>query len=536
VSRRAVAAYHPATGGGGEYSTNLAMPQGPVNGFAQAADFYDSVGINHHPEYLGDSVLDTALAYIQELGLRHVRLGTFSPANHGDQGFQYKSGNFGIKIRNANAARAAGVQPISVLWGTTEEPRYEQNRGSAVYTITNADGTFLRPLDGPSGAVNATWGPSPLDGAANTLLQNAGWYYDQGWITAGGLQGPNEPDNNRQTFWTGAGGMRATLRGLKDAKEARTSETVIANASYIDSTTGRITAGPAHAPQIPVVGPHLVGNNWANMGSYTDGTDINCGNRHTYWGGHGPNFTELQGQWAGSTSYTGLPRFCTESGYQNRPGFDAGPGSERYTPADVTGEYIIRTLVHNYLQNVRRTFVYKLCDESAGLYPPWNYGISDVNFTRRAPFYAIKNFMSLIGFREASSPTPITVTVSGFTAGATQTLSDGYQMPDRLDKIVLQTSSTEYLVILVRQREIWDRGLQQYITVSDPKTITLTLPATTTAAAVAEPAKNTIDSPSDGQTYANPTNGTAYSALTLTGNQVSLVMAGLTRVVKVTVS
>jgi hypothetical protein len=214
-----------------------------------------------------------------------------------------------------------------------------------------------------------------------------------------------------------------------------------------------------------------------------------------------------------------------------REGIDNGPGHTRYSPADVSGEYLIRTLIHNYLQNVRRTYIYKLCDESAIEASPWNFGLSDVNFAKRAAFYAVKNFMALVGFRQADNPSGLAVGVS-FTPGADQVLADGYRMPDGLKWVLVQTSDTEYLLILVRQREIWDRGLQQYITVADPKTVTLSLPSRVTAAATAQPAKNHIDSPNDGLTYANPNDGQAYAPLTISNGQAQLPMAGLTTVVR----
>jgi hypothetical protein len=116
-------------------------------------------------------------------------------------------------------------------------------------------------------------------------------------------------------------------------------------------------------------------------------------------------------------------------------------------------------------------------------------------------------------------------------------LADGYRMPDGLKWITLQASASEYLVILCRQRELWDRGSQSYLTVPDPQTLTLTLPSNVTAVAVAEPAKNQLDSPDDGLAYGNPTDGQAYAPLTIPSNrELPLTMAGLTRVARLTVA
>ncbi len=524
------------------------MPRGPIGGFAQAADFYDSVGLNHHPEYMPGNEA-TAIARMQELGVRHVRSGLFSPANHSNLG--YASQDFGLALKNANAARAAGVQPIFELYGTVEEPASRAATNGEVYDITNANGSHLRPLDGPAGTVGETYWPAGTKYAGEKYTA-AGPFRDIGWGVVGGLQGTNEPDG--RAYYPSS--IRTeNIRALKNAKNARTTEVVLGGGEYISSSTGRITPGPAYAPQLPVAGFALVGNNWEVMGDYSDGLDLDVGSPHIYWGGHEPNYDEFwsYGQNSGRynlRSYNGalsaggrwsrsVPLWVTETGYIHDVRQDPGVvGPQRFCPPDVSGEYMIRTFIHNYLAGCKRTYWYKLNDEGAYPTPIPAMGLLPTTWVRRACFYALKNLMALVGWVQGTD-TPVSVAVSGFSAGgpniSNNPIGGGveYSSPDRLHKLILKRNDG-YLVILVRDRSLWNRGTQTRITVPDPQTVTLTLPAGAVSAAVAEPAKNVVLSPNDGLTYANPTNGTAYDPLTITSNQVDVEMGALTRIVKVT--
>jgi hypothetical protein len=259
-------------------------------------------------------------------------------------------------------------------------------------------------------------------GGSTNLLENAGTYYNQGWITADGLQGPNEPDNNRDSYWDS---IRATLRGLKDAKARRRQ-----HRSWRLPTTSRAyrpdQQGPAFASQLPVVGPHLVGNNWGSMGSYTNGGHQLRQPAHVLgWARAELLRADRTGPWAGRAACgaapratRGLPRYCTETGYQNRPGYDSGnPKAERYTPEDVTAEYLIRTLIMNYLINVRRTYLYKLCDESSVLIAAVELRPPDLQLRSSRP---VLRDQEPVGARRVSACTtsvPLTVNVDRVHAG-----------------------------------------------------------------------------------------------------------------------
>jgi hypothetical protein len=161
--------------------------------------------------------------------------------------------------------------------------------------------------------------------------------------------------------------------------------------------------------------------------------------------------------------------------------------------------------------------------------------------------------------------------------------------------LVLQQTNNTYILILCRNRQIWDRpaeyaagtghgdgtgfntGIGRRRVVADPKSVKLTLPAGTWTAEIAEPAKNNVDStleptnytgpiasdpnvpdkdfltrtdapgtPNDGVQYPNIDDGQAYEFATAgtdplaaspwftkSGNDLYVQMAGLTRVIRI---
>jgi hypothetical protein len=245
-----------------------------------------------------------------------------------------------------------------------------------------------------------------------------------------------------------------------------------------------------------------------------------------------------------------LPVFVTETGYIQRPGSDPGSG-QRYCPPDVAGEYNNRAVLTNYKSGiVKRTYLFSLHDASQGGQGTMGIcgavsGAYTSNFDRRASFYALKNLMSIVGFVQPNNPAPISVPMT-FTLGPPQSMPSKTGMVDRLDQLILQRTDTEYLIFLIRQRQLWNRDAQTYM-VPDTRNAVLTLPSGTWTCSVAEPAKQAVGSPEnpssnppDGQTYANPTNGTAFAAsgsggpmgITQSGNTLTVPLCGLVRVVK----
>jgi hypothetical protein len=580
----------------------LAMPQGPTvsedstfktSGFAQAADFYDSVGINHHSDYMGAQGTDAAsdataaVTALAELGIRHIRGHLWSPATHATA--TTKLHRFVTTIQDH--ATYNGY----FIWGTPAEPQYRATNGSGsethVYRIgtpseSNPDDTYFRPLDGRTGIVGSANWPSGSPYYPNELKYSAGTFHDFGWETAAALQGPNEPDERATYYETSI--RNEVMARLKAARDARPTEIILGGNDYIDSLTGRITPGPAYATQLPIVGPpfttsSFASSNWTRFGDYTQSGEIDVAARHQYHQGFQPRFrrswekdtdgTISSGPrstggvfWPGEDadrykkrSYNGsltgglglyvgeLPYMMTETGWPVHPSW---PNQDRVHEA-IAGEYLIRVLIQNYLAGCRRTYIYKLNDENTG--PPFNLypsGLTNLTWGRYACFYAVKNLMTLVGFVQGATTQPITVTNS-FTA----TINDhneiglgghiayddgGGWTADGLRQLVLQRNDG-YLVILSRDRLLWDPHDQALMSVADPKPVTVTFSGTFSSVSRAVPALNTVETPNlvDGQNYGwtgdpGGTNGTIYQPWPKSGNTFQTTMAGLTQVFKLT--
>jgi hypothetical protein len=232
----------------------------------------------------------------------------------------------------------------------------------------------------------------------------------------------------------------------------------------------------------------------------------------------------------------------TETGYIVDPA-DDDPNGQRYVPPEVAAEYTLRTLGHNYMIGVKFTCLFSMFGVDTGG-SNIDFGLVSNSFVRRPAFYAVKNQQALVGWSQRASTQPFNVTMVAQSALPPTTVdAGGYQLPYRTDKLVLgkDDNPDQWLIWLYPQNLLWDRTAQAY---RQPAGVTwrLTLPAGNYDLEIAEPAKNPVKSPSDGQTYANPNDGTAYAPIGTTGNGFFQVSAnvvdvhvrGLTRVIRVT--
>ena len=363
------------------------------------------------------------------------------------------------------------------------------------------------PLQGPAGTNNAAVyrSPSPWTGAATVLWEKVGNYYLLGWESAGGLQGPNEPDNARAYWVEGLGGLRDISKRITTYKNARgTGTTALGGKAWVRNDTGRIETIPAQAKNIPTVGWSWVsGGAWSQHNSVFALDEMEVAAHHYYFAGHGPRWDEMKGeQEVNAWPYVGRPYMNTESGYNIRTLDDGvtptGQDFERWIPPEIGGEYMMRTAVFCYLLNCVRTYWYKFAEEeTAGSYP-YFYGLCDPTFRqKRAPYWQLKNLLAIVGFRQPNTVRPVSVGVSGFTPGADQVLNGQYTnyhktLQDGLRTFTLQTTDTEYLTFVARSREMWDRTRSVRITLpsSDNRTITLQLPSDALTAGVAEPGRS----------------------------------------------
>lgn len=555
-------------------STALALSRGPTgshwgpdcnpitgqwgskaNQYCNACDLTNSIGINHKPHYL-PGTRETALDRIEELGIQYVRIGLHSPANHTDAMFFSEVANFLIR------AKARGIK-LAADWGASEESKYMAAHNFAVATYNEDGDTWLRPLDGPAGDVVSTNWAGGTKWAGEKKF-NPGHFYDIGWDSVGMLQGANEPDGRGERYAEGPGSLREQLHGLKQAKLARTSEVVLGGDDYVSFDTGRLTPGPAHANQIPVAGFALVNRfNWPEFHDYTNRADIDVGSPHIYYGGAPPVWennwpatwgADTDSMFSHNNGYNGryapggylsrtLPLVCTETGYitdaSQDPGF-AGP--QRFCPPNQAGEYLLRTIVEGYSGGLKLQFIYKLTHETGETTNPGipAMGLCESDYTRLPCFEAIVNFIDMVGMGQGPNNTPVLVPHT-FSPGADDfqdpgLVSNPHPYKDRFTKVIVRLNDTQVLVIGTRNRSIWDRYHQTVRNVADLKNVVYTIPAGWNVVGIREPSKNSLQSATDGQAYANPNDGTAYeppgtagNGFTVSGNKATVRYAGLMR-------
>lgn len=582
--------------------------------FAQACDFYDSVGINVHPygTYAGfttDAGLQTAIDRIQELGIRHARgLGLYSPANKLDGTFGRFS-QFWLRFCvQANASRSLssggpdglGEHPIFNKVGTNEEREYL----TTVFESQNAYKIDPASTDGGLSILAPVFGPPQV--LARTTTHWEGNVYGLngttsgaaiGWSAVDLLCGPNEANAGRQTFWGDLPehGLRWIGHEFMKLKQnpAYRDIPLLGGEPYVDYNTGRISTVAATLSQIPVAPfSHFTAQQpWTDCGDYTHRQHGDIVGQHAYWDGHSPVWQEMYGPWAGQQygywqntpavngmlnpasggvrfQHRSIPMIQGENGCYQSPSASA-VSQAKYMPPDVAGDNWIKTLIQNYLQGFKRTYLYKLSAEGGdqGAAVP-DYGICSSDFTRRSSFFALKNLMALVKFTQGvgqSHPIEIPHT---FTPGSTQfkeTATTGDVIVDMCPKLVLEQPDG-YLVLLHRPRQLWHR--QTYRTrrnagdsdavataaardTTDLRNVVLHVPAGFEVTGVAEPAKSAATgssgfgnggSPNDGHVYANATDGQAYSPVadgTETqvtagaNNTWTVPVGGLTRVVKI---
>ncbi len=630
-------------------STSLAMPRGPTGSrwgpdatgpdggrppttyldpastsfknftpFAQAADFYDSIGINHHPYGVYEDANFTAaiIAQIQNIGFRHVRQALFMPNIYHDSVAISRTQRWLADVMNANAARTTttggpagtGKQPIFGCIHTGAERKYwVDNFGTRYsYELVNNDGAdpIFRTIEGPVGNIAPQNLGLPTDTWGGTILGRDKTVTGQpmGWGAISSLMSTNEPDNHQgspvyNTMQVGLDyGIRWIGHEMMRAKNLRTTVTALNGEPWINSTTGRITTSPCKVNQLPVIPfMSLVSSaGWTTVGDYTTRIDADVVAAHEYWLGTQPvwdhkfgtaalqnsrdyNSAYSIGTWGRRNAANGLlnpaannvrydrsiPIMCTEMGHIGR--FDTPNGTDSFpTPPDVIGEYLIQQLVQQYLQGYKRSYIFAMTDEGAPTSGQQGWGICNNDGTLKASGHAIRNLLALVGFRQGPDqgiqPISIPHTYTGgadtfddYVGGTPQTT---LRVRDLVYKLVLCIGPDEYIIILCRQRPLWGRRTwfntrdiaASRRTVAEDngssRDVVLTLPNPGTGfewkSEIAEPAKNPVQSPIDGLTYPNPTNGQAYvaagtagSRFTQNGNTLTAGMGLITRVIKI---
>jgi hypothetical protein len=539
----------------------LALPKGGTSGFSQAADFYDSVGVNTHFWAVGTQYQPSWGRYaagtmrLAELGVRHIR--DMTVGSWFD--WRYKATQPVYQALDArNRSLPAGQQPIFVMGGAGDWNTHWS--GPVHWQLRDwfpiFDGGHPH-YDGDPG-VQPGGGNIPRIGAP---VPDRAWPSSQAeipWTVMDALEGPNEPTGDLQQLQQ----LKPWMAEMTAAKQARASRVAAGGLPYV--TESGVQPGPAHVDQLPTVGVASGLNPiWSSLGDWSKGTGVvDVGDVHVYWGGSEPAAEGYADQLADADTYNGdlsnppdrfkgLPMVVSETGYVSRGVSQAltGPRAGFWpAPDDVIAEYLVRSLLGAYRQGFRRSYVYELMDQ---LNDPndaeRNFGLIRYDGAPKPQFYAIKNLLAIVGFRQAppTEQMPIPVSVSGFQPGPgnqqtiavrpteSQPLGAVYhQTKDRLDTLLLQQSADTYLYFVWRQASLWDREQGN----RDPHTGALASLGDVAAGRTTPDTQNlTVHLPPGvaSVSVAEPTAGQDFSPLPLGGDTAPLQISGKTKVLKI---
>jgi hypothetical protein len=200
-------------------------------------------------------------------------------------------------------------------------------------------------------------------------------------------EGPNEYDNSGDPNWA------TTLNNFMTLLHSA----VKSNAS---------------AAQFPIVGPSLTqAASFAQLAA--SAASFDNANLHNYLGGRNPgtpgwgnggygsidwNLALANGAWPGK------PVITTETGYVN------DLTQVNSVPEDVSGKYLPRVLLEQWMHGIKKTYIYELVDIGSGLRDN-GYGLLHSDFSPKPAYNAIKNMLGLL-----SDPGPAFQTTGlGFT-------------------------------------------------------------------------------------------------------------------------
>jgi hypothetical protein len=185
-------------------------------------------------------------------------------------------------------------------------------------------------------------------------------------------EAPNEYDSGGGTSWSAT--LNAFLPQLHAAVKA--------------------ASGTA---KFPIVGPSLTQpGSFPQMTSTTSSFDY--ANLHNYLAGRNPGTSGWGGNGYGSidwnlalanTAWPGKPVITTETGYIN----DLSKANS--IPEDVSGKYLPRLLLEQWLHGIRRTYIYELLDVGSNVSDN-GFGLLHNDFSPKPGYNAIKSLLGLL--------------------------------------------------------------------------------------------------------------------------------------------
>ena len=154
----------------------------------------------------------------------------------------------------------------------------------------------------------------------------------------------------------------------------------------------------ANSAHFPIVGPSLT-----QAGSFADTVpssgSFNDANLHDYLGGRNPGTPGWGSGGYGSIDWSlalasgawpSKPVITTETGYVNDLTQVNG------VPEDVSGKYLPRVLLEQWMCGIKKTYIYELVDLGSGHGANNGYGLLHSDFSPKPAYNAIKNMLGLL--------------------------------------------------------------------------------------------------------------------------------------------
>jgi hypothetical protein len=148
--------------------------------------------------------------------------------------------------------------------------------------------------------------------------------------------------------------------------------------------------------QFPIIGPSLTQQSSfpkiAGSAAFFD-----YANLHNYFGGWNPGTLGWGGGGYGSidwnlnlakNAWPGIPVVTTETGYRNDPSNSQG------LPEDVSGRYLPRLPLEQWMHGIKRTYLYELADLSA--HDGGSFGLLHSDFSPKPGYSALQNLLHLL--------------------------------------------------------------------------------------------------------------------------------------------
>jgi hypothetical protein len=418
--------------------------------------------------------------------------------NHDSQGTQYSlsgaSGHFasvdafrhsiGVVVHNAYGSSSygnpgaivarlleAGITHVAGSMYANPDPSwswFNQYNYNYINQFQQAGITWAFSIGAPNDTSTGT--PAQVMAAVNTKIQ-------PGMVD--GFIWPNEYDISGDAAWA-------------------TNEAAFGAAEY-----AAVKADPMVSDR-PVIGPSLVNDNSPPiLGNQSASMDTGGIHPYTQCQSPTPAYDQAQMARAGVTA-PGKPVWATEAG--NSTALNETSGMRPCSEA-VQAVYAVRTYLQHFTDGIGRTYMYELMEESPdpGLTNSEDhFGLLRSDYSEKPAFVAIKNLLSIVGYGAPITTTPLSLSLTGDSAGD-------------LQQLVLQKANGSYVVALWRTASIWNHDTLTNVDVA-PEQISVGLPTATSV------------------TAADPITGTAATAVTLSQGHATVAVGADPVILSVTTS